>query len=93
MCEKTFANKSNRKRHELRQHKDANEMSQIEKYRCNICDTKFNSKPHLESHISGIHKKECIKNENFECKLCSKLLSSKASLENHVSSIHEKIKR
>ena len=44
-------------------------------YKCNICETEFNKKHHLENHLNRINK--CNIKTDFHCNNCNKYFKKK----------------
>ena len=59
-----------------------------EAFQCNLCDTSFSQKRHLNRHIESVHKG--IK--PFKCKYCDASFSQKENLRGHIESVHERKK-
>ena len=59
-----------------------------EVYRCEPCDSSFESQITLDQHNRSYHKKD----KQFTCELCDCNFSQKGCLKSHVASVHEQKK-
>ena len=81
LCEKSFTDKTNMKRHIICVHEG------IKQFSCHLCEKAFTKKVSMKRHISSVH--EGIK---IVCHLCKKSFGRKYELKAHVLRIHKKIK-
>jgi uncharacterized protein YlaI len=55
-----------------------------EKFECNICKSKFRSKPKLQLHINSVH----LDIRNFQCDDCESKFHTNGHLQEHINSVH-----
>ena len=56
-------------------------------YKCDLCDSAFNTKDELEKHQTKVHEGK----KPFQCSICSTCFMTKSILINHIITIHEKL--
>ena len=54
-------------------------------FKCNICDTGFSYKGHLNVHFESVHNGK----KPFKCNICDASFSRRDSLKRHNKSVHE----
>ena len=79
LCEVTFSNSSNLKRHVVSVH------DKKKSFECDICEVSFSHKSLLKKHVASVHEK----NKQFKCEICEKPFSKKGLVKRHISSVHE----
>ena len=65
--------------------KAKNPMKKDKKYKCSICDAKFETLSERKSHSASNHKEE----KPYKCPTCESQFSSKHSLKRHILDVHE----
>merc|ERR1712150_118605 len=58
------------------------------KFKCKLCEDRFDQKEQLDEHIDEVHSNQ----SKIKCNQCDKWFSRKRSLEEHVSVVHLKEK-
>ena len=58
-------------------------------FQCDLCDTKFTRKKHLDEHTRVIHKVGPVL--EFKCRVCDKVYNRKAVLGRHIKDVHIRV--
>ena len=58
-------------------------------FKCNICNTNFGKKDHLNRHVKAVHEEK----KQFFCEICVVQLKSKLGMMEHIAAIHGGIKK
>eukprot|EP00184_Porphyridium_aerugineum_P005506 CAMPEP_0184694472 /NCGR_PEP_ID=MMETSP0313-20130426/2418_1 /TAXON_ID=2792 /ORGANISM="Porphyridium aerugineum, Strain SAG 1380-2" /LENGTH=697 /DNA_ID=CAMNT_0027152767 /DNA_START=218 /DNA_END=2311 /DNA_ORIENTATION=- len=81
MCNKTFTNRFNQRRHMASIHSDNRP------FECTCCGLRFKMKDHLTTHMRVSH--DSSRRESFKCDQCSITFLTKSNLNRHIRQTHE----
>ena len=78
MCENSFSQNGNLRRHKLRVHEN------LKAFKCGTCNKTYAAKVDLNKHVMGIHK-----GIKYSCEICQKVYSKQRSLRKHEKNCHQ----